>query len=79
LAGKKEKKSAKPYVVRFKYSVEEEASIYIGAENEEAAREAALEMLANDPVGRVSNPEIIEVSEYQRQAPSAPFSETPLQ
>ena len=68
MAGKK-KIGAKPYVVRFKYSIEEESMLYIGASSPEAAREAAEEMLANDPNARATNPEIISVSEFQRVAP----------
>jgi hypothetical protein len=70
LAGKKKEKGVKPYVIRFRYSVEEESSFYIGATDAESAREAAEEMLAQEVTSRASNPEIVSVSEYQRQTPS---------
>lgn len=71
MAGKKKEKiGIKPYVIRFRYSVEEESSFYVGAADAESAREAAEEMLAQEITSRASNPEIISVSEYQRQTPS---------
>lgn len=74
MAGKKTNKKIgiKPYIIRFRYSVEEESSFYVGASDALAAREAAEEMLAQEVNSRASNPEIISVSEYQRQTPEGP-------
>ena len=62
----------KPYRVDFKFTFEDQASLYIVAPDEAAAASGALEMISKNP-GQYSNPEVVKVEEYQpTETPTSP-------
>lgn len=62
--------SVKAFRVDFKFTVEEQASMYVVADTPEAAAEGCMQMLKQNDQ-QYGNPEISKVEEYQKPAEEA--------